>query len=861
MSSYRPFVVRIAGRIGQPEGDSYPLTAEFQGLQAHAAIPAAVLRQCLAELSAIPPHATPQARNHLGNRLFAALFVGEVLELYETANRWLAPGERLRIVLDQPLPDGLAALPWELIFDAQGEPKSLRNAPNTPVVRHAPSGAWPHAPPQSGALRVLTLVALPPDVAGSAVPPASLRQGLGLRDTLRLLVSQLDAAALQEAGRRLTQGRRYRVTVLDAPTADAIRDELTTAAHEDAPYHIVHFFGQASQDGSLLLPTSGGGRQAVTPAEFADLVLTDSLMVLAATLCQTEPVGETIRAVAEEATRRGAPAAIGMQAAAFDRATVDFSREFYRALAAGEPIELALAYGRRLVRRLHGDRELSNPPALYMPHTGGLRLPALERVHVVPRAWRVLSWLLATAFAIVGTTSGILDLPSFPHLLRERAPVIRCLWPNPMDSNRLTIAFLPLTTVTADGRPTHGADGHAVADFLYQRFAPALADLKLSVPYEIRSPDLACQLPGGTAAERSAAAADYARRIGADILIYGVITDTVQADRMALAFNVDYRGYDNADEISGPFALGGSLPITLPFDSQELLVIEHPPHLVRMNVLAELVVGLSYLRADNPDKALTYFDAATADPYWPRVDGKEFAYLLKAQALTRQASLTGQVEAVTAALAAYDEALAIRPGYVRAQLGKASALVTLAAAGLAADGSHILDAAKLAEAEAAYRTVMARDAALTPLEWSTAHAGLGYVYLTRELYREPPYDFSAARGELEAVQLAYEDGKLDIARIAGLTYGYLGLIADAQGDKETASGYYGRAIALVTPVSRAMYLWKLSVLRCQLGEQAAAIDFGTRAVDEARLYSRAVEVERYTSRLEALKAASCPPGQ
>jgi hypothetical protein len=36
MPSYRPFVVRI----GQPEDGFYPLTAEFQGLQAHADIPA-----------------------------------------------------------------------------------------------------------------------------------------------------------------------------------------------------------------------------------------------------------------------------------------------------------------------------------------------------------------------------------------------------------------------------------------------------------------------------------------------------------------------------------------------------------------------------------------------------------------------------------------------------------------------------------------------------------------------------------------------------------------------------------------------------------------------------------------------------
>ena len=853
MPSYRPFVVRI----GQPEGDTYPLTAEFQGLQAHAGIPAAVLRQCLVDRAASPAP-VDSAHDHLGSRLFSALFTGEISRLFATAQSWLGPDERLRVVLAQPLPDPLDDLPWELIFDAQGDPKSLRGAPNMPLVRFAPVAALPHQPPAGGVLRVLAVTAFPPGVIPAPSPAQALARSLSLRDTLRLLASDLEPAGLQETAWRLVRGRRYRVTVLESATRESVQDTLAAAVTAKVPFHVVHFFGQSADDDSLLLLNDSGGLERLSAPEFTDLFVTDALMVLAVTLCQEHPAGPALRGVAAEATQRGAPAVVGMQVPELVARVVDFSREFYRALAVGEPIELALAYGRRLVKQLHGPRLGLDLPAVYMAHTGGLSLPSLERVHIMPRAWRLLTWALATAFAIVGTTSGILDLPSFPSMLRARAPVIRCLWPNPMDSNRLTIAFLPLTVVNEGGLPTHGAAGHALADFLYQRFEPELANLGFDMPYEIRSPNLACQLPGRTAEERAAAARDYARRIGADILIYGVITDTVKADRMALAFNVDYRGYENADEIAGPFALGGSLPVTLPFDPEELLVIEHPPHLVRMSVLAELVVGLSYLRADNPEKALTYFDSAAADPYWPSVDGKEFAYFLKAQALTRQTSLTSLAEPIRAALEAYDTALAIKPDFTRAQLGKAGALVTFSTVQLAPDASRILDREKLGEAEAAYQAVVSNANHLTPLEWSTAHAGLGYVYLTGELYREPPYDFGRARAELELVRQAYESGQRDIGRVAGLTYGYFGLIANGEGDKESAIRYYNQALELVAPVSRAKYLSRIATLKCQLGDGATALDFASRAVDEARLYGRAAEVDAYTRGIEALRTAACP---
>jgi tetratricopeptide (TPR) repeat protein len=844
MVTYTPFVVRI----DPPADGAYPVSAEFRGLQAQSSIPVDALRQILVDHVA--------GRGRIGSRLFALLFTGPVLTLHTVARGWLTPNERLRIVLSQPLPDPLAALPWELIFDAPVEPRSLANTENAPLVRYASVAALPHDPPRRGALRVLAVTWLPADAAVEE-GVAALARAPSLRDMAQRLAADLRSRQPGEARSWLLRGRRYEVTVLDHPSLEELSAHVAEAEAAGAGYHLAHFFTQASQAGEILLP-QGPDPIAIPPERLATLAAGPSLMVLALTICQAQAAGNTVGCAAQAATEAGVPATVGWQVPQFDAGLVDFSREFYRALSAGQPIELALAYARRLVAQLRRDAPSLPLPALYMGHTGGLTLSSLERARVVPRAWRLVSWFVATALAIAGTTAGILDLPSFPRMLRERAPVIRCLYPNPMNPNKLTVAFLPLSVVDERGNPRISSAGHDVAQFLYERFEPALADLELGFPHEIRSPEFACALPGRTAEERAATAIAYAERVNADILVYGVITDTAKADRLALAFQVSYQGFENGDEVSGPYALGGSLPVSLPFDPESLLVIEHPPHLVRMNVLAELVVGLSYLRADNPEKALTYIRMAESDPHWPNADGKEFAYLLLGHALIRQASVANAPETSRAALEAYDRALEIAPDYTRAEIGRAGALAMLSLSARDSAGRRELDQAQLDQAAAAYQAALNRaSSSVSIADLSSAHTGLGYVYILRGLYGKAE-DLALARAELKQVTDAYEAGDQGVAKNAGLAYGYLGLLARQSGDVAAAVSYYAIAVDLVAPMSRALYLYRLGELTCQQGDREGALRLYAQAVDESRLYGRAAEVDEFTKQHKALQSGNCP---
>ena len=88
----------------------------------------------------------------------------------------------------------------------------------------------------------------------------------------------------------------------------------------------------------------------------------------------------------------------------------------------------------------------------------------------------------------------------------------------------------------------------------------------------------------------------------------------------------------------------------LPFDPRKFEGIDNPAHLVRIDILSLIAIGLSYYSADDPTRALEYFQQAEQNPYWPRTDGKEIIYLLLGNAKIRQAALQPSEEALAAGI-------------------------------------------------------------------------------------------------------------------------------------------------------------------------------------------------------------------
>ena len=169
----------------------------------------------------------------VGRALFEALLPGEAAVRY-AVSRQLARdrgrGLRLRLRLEAP---AVAALPWELLYDAErGEHLCLSR--RTPVVRHLdapqPTEALPVAPP----LRVLGLVASPPGLP--ALDAARERRWV-----------EAALAPLRAAG-------RVELVWAEGQTWRALQGALRRG-----PWHVFHFVGHGGFDPPPARPVRGRG--------------------------------------------------------------------------------------------------------------------------------------------------------------------------------------------------------------------------------------------------------------------------------------------------------------------------------------------------------------------------------------------------------------------------------------------------------------------------------------------------------------------------------------------------------------------------------------------------------------------------
>jgi hypothetical protein len=83
-------------------------------------------------------------------------------------------------------------------------------------------------------------------------------------------------------------------------------------------------------------------------------------------------------------TRAGIPAVVGMQYTIRDKNAIAFSRRFYRALAAGQPVDAAVADGRLAIFNRSGNDERDwGVPVLYLRADEGVLFPSVGPAHPV----------------------------------------------------------------------------------------------------------------------------------------------------------------------------------------------------------------------------------------------------------------------------------------------------------------------------------------------------------------------------------------------------------------------------------------------------------------------------------------------
>ncbi|GHO67442.1 hypothetical protein KSC_063340 [Ktedonobacter sp. SOSP1-52] len=222
------------------------------------------------------------------------------------------------------LPETLARLPWELLYNPEQTGKSGFLALRRPLIRRSSSEATVDMlkPP----LRVLLLVSSPP----------------GLGDDSRVDVES-ERAAVEQAVREAREAGYLHLLVEDIVTPQRVQRHLVRFKP-----HIVHYIGHGvyseSSGGLLLWEDEQGNESPISAERFADLLRPRNLCAVVLHACQTgkSHARAEMRGIAEALITEGIPAVLSQQSSLTYESSQHASEAWYTALTAGQSFAEAL---------------------------------------------------------------------------------------------------------------------------------------------------------------------------------------------------------------------------------------------------------------------------------------------------------------------------------------------------------------------------------------------------------------------------------------------------------------------------------------------------------------------------------------
>lgn len=395
------------------------------------------------------------------------------------------------------------------------------------------------------------------------------------------------------------------------------------------------------------------------------------------------------------------------------------------------------------------------------------------------------------------------------------------------------------------------SDGTDVGQFLTERLRTELAGIEVAT--EVWGPSQTGSLDGSSADERQAEAAERAQEIGADVLIFGLISSDGSGDtslyRPEFYLSDRAAGAEPSLDLDGTFGLPTSIP--RPFADQLELAGSPPGFSARLNAMGKIVIGLSFLSIENYGDAVSSFDAALTTDGWAESDGHEIAHLLRGNALLQTTLDDGGLPAdFEDAREAFQAAAAIDTELARAEIGIA-AVDYLAAAG---DRQSPHDDVDLDALEAVAGRLQSIVDSLpddsSPEAASAAAFNLGQTHLVAALGHRDQGGAEAASIQTERAELAYravidrfeaEGGSAGLVPFASRAHARLGFIAFEAGiptgDFTEATEAYRRAIDIAPPILGATFEADLAAI-VSLSDNCAALELLDQAMATFDLYGR-----------------------
>lgn len=397
-------------------------------------------------------------------------------------------------------------------------------------------------------------------------------------------------------------------------------------------------------------------------------------------------------------------------------------------------------------------------------------------------------------------------------------------------------------------------DSLALAGFLHDRLEIAFEQANLPFPHELWGASYVGEVTGLTRESRQRAAQELAEQIGANLVIYGVISGQEGECQLLPEFYVHYKGFEEGEEITGQHGLGSSLEVSCPFELTQFQGVFKPSLVARAEALSLITIGLSYYANDDFEGALRYFARAEELDGWPSTAGKEVLYLLMGNTNIRLASLRKDSSFLEPADEFYGLALEIDDSYPRALLGQAGVLYLKALGEEQGDFSTV-DLGGMQAAESGYRAALAySDMPSGANIIAKSQFGIGQVYLVRSVVLGGDW-LSLAEENFGVVIQEFEPGNDALRQLAGHSHARLARIALlARGDYSEAENHYQAAIELVSPPYAADYLSALAEIYAATSRIDLAIASYEKAVQMAELSGDEARYGAYSEALLDIKS-------
>ena len=207
------------------------------------------------------------------------------------------------------------------------------------------------------------------------------------------------------------------------------------------------------------------------------------------------------------------------------------------------------------------------------------------------------------------------------------------------------------------GNPAGANVGTELAEGVYLKLNESLLEINKDFTVTIWPPDKVGKVEGDTPQRRAESVEKIAKRIGADVLVYGSIDMSEPVWKVTPEFYIASENFYEAEEITGQYQIGETFSLVGQENIARRIELSNK-YEVRAQAISNITIGLAYFSLRDYQRALKSFQLAENIPGWDESQGKEVVYLLAGNAAMKAQDFDTSITEL-------NKSLSIDPNYAR----------------------------------------------------------------------------------------------------------------------------------------------------------------------------------------------------